>query len=202
MGVLGPRASRNHTGVRDFIMMKSFAKVFTVIGGLLVTFMTVGFLLPGTWSAEAAIEVPAEPEAVFPLLDDLGRWEEWTQWAEIESTLSDPPFGSGATRSWEDVQYGSGSVTIIESRPPELVRYQVGIGDGAGVIGTLRLTASPNGSLVTWTEEGDFGRNPLMGYVARTMSESQGQQLVESLERLKDVVGLGPPGSPRSRSSG
>ena len=170
-------------------MMKLLAKVFTIIGGLLVTFMTVGFLLPGTWSAEAGIEIMAEPDVVFPLLDDLGRWDEWTRWGGIESTISDPPRGSGAVRSWDDVQYGSGSVTIVESHSPDLVRYRVTIGEKAGVVGTLRLTASRDGSVVTWLEEGDFGRNPLMGYVARTMSKSQGQQLTESLERLKDVVG-------------
>jgi hypothetical protein len=180
-------------------MMKSLAKAFTIIGGLLALFMTVGFLLPGTWSAEATLEVPAEPEAVFPFLDDLGRWDEWTQWAEIASTISDPPSGSGATRNWEDAQYGSGSVTIVESRPSELVRYQVSVGESAGVTGTLRLSASPNGSVVTWIEEGDFGRNPLMGYVARSMTESQGQQLTESLERLKNVVGQAHPAVEQAR---
>ena len=169
-------------------MMGRLAKIFGVIGGLLLAFMTVGFWLPGTWSAQASIEVPLSPEAVYPLLVDLGRWDEWTQWGEVESTLSDPSFGSGAVRSWEDDQYGSGSVTITESHPSELVRYRVRIGERAEVVGELKLEASTGGSLVTWREEGDFGRNPLMGYVARSMSDSQGRQLSESLDRLKEAV--------------
>ncbi len=174
-------------------MMRRLTKVFGVIGGLLVAFMVLGFLLPGTWSAEASIEIQAEPESVFPLLADLRRWDEWTQWAEVESTLSDPSSGLGAIRSWDDEQYGSGSVTITESRPFALVAYRVRIGEGAEVIGTLRLEQSPRGSVVAWREEGDFGRNPLMGYIARTMSDSQGQQLTEGLTRLEAVIGSGAP---------
>ena len=170
-------------------MMGRLFRVFGIVGGLLVTFMAVGFLLPGTWSAEVSVEVPVSPESIFPLLADLGRWDEWTQWAEVQSTLSEPSSGSGAVRSWDDPQYGSGSVTITESRPPELVRYRVRVGEGTEVIGTLEVEESPNGSVVTWREEGDFGRNPLMGYVARTMSDSQGRQLSENLDRLKNVVG-------------
>ena len=172
-------------------MMRRLAKVFGIVGGLLVVFMATGFLLPGTWSAEVSVEIDADPEAIYPLLADLGRWSEWTQWAELESTLSDPSSGAGAVRNWDDPQYGSGSVTLIESRPSERVRYRVRIGEGAEVMGILRVERSPSGSVVTWREEGDFGRNPLMGYVARTMSTSQGRQLTESLDKLKDVVGGG-----------
>lgn len=170
-------------------MRGRLAKIFGLIAALLLAFMAVGFWLPGTWSAEASIEVPAAPEAVFPLLVDLARWDEWTQWGDVESTLSDQSSGSGAVRSWNDDQYGSGSVTITESRPSELVRYRVRIGEGVEVIGELKLETSAGGSLVTWREEGDFGHNPLMGYVARSMSDSQGRQLSESLGRLKEAVG-------------
>ena len=169
--------------------MGRLTKVFGLIGGVLVAFMAVGFLLPGRWSAEVSIDLETGPESVFPLLADLGRWDEWTQWSEVESTLTDPSSGVGAVRSWDDERYGSGSVTIVESRPFELVRYRVRIGEGSEVVGTLSLERSPTGSVVTWREEGDFGRNPLMGYVARTMSNAQGQQLSESLFRLEGAVG-------------
>jgi len=169
-------------------MMRRLTKIFGAIGGILVAFMAVGFLLPHTWSAEAHLEIPADRDVVFPFLVDLGRWDEWTQWGEVESTLSSPSSGPGAVRSWDDAQYGSGSVTITESRPSALVRYRVTVGEAAEIVGELKLTASAAGSLVTWREEGDFGRNPLMGYVARGMSDSQGRQLTDGLERLKKVV--------------
>ena len=166
-------------------MMGRLAKIFGFIGALLVAFMAVGFWLPGTWSAEASMEIPAAPESIHPFVADLARWDEWTLWGDVESTLSDPSAGPGAVRSWNDDQYGAGSVTITESHPPGLVRYRVEIGENAVIVGELALEASTAGSLVTWREEGDFGRNPLMGYVARGMSDSQSSQLLESLERLR-----------------
>ena len=44
------------------------------------------------------------------------------------------------------------------------------------------------GSVVTWTERADLGWNPLLGWTALTMDESQGRQLEESLARLKAVA--------------
>ena len=70
------------------------------------------------------------------------------------------------------------------SGSPTFVRYEVEVEGGAWVTGELRIQALGGVSRVTWREEGDFGRNPLMGYVARGMAKSQGAQLAEGLEKL------------------
>ena len=71
-------------------MMAPLAKVFGGIGAVLVTFMLIGLVLPGTWAAEASIQIEAAPAEVFPFLNDLSRWDTWTNWGEIDSELSDP----------------------------------------------------------------------------------------------------------------
>ena len=168
-------------------MMAPLAKIFGGIAAVLVTFMIIGLLLPGTWSAEASIQIEAAPEDVFPYLNDLSRWDTWTNWGDIESALSDPPRSVGASRTWDDPNFGSGSVTITSSSAPTLVRYEVEVEGGASVSGELRIEASGGGSQVTWREEGDLGRNPLMGYVARGMRRSQAAQLTEGLEKLSYI---------------
>ena len=168
-------------------MMAPLAKVFGAIGTVLVTLMVIGFVLPGTWSAEASIEIEAVPTEVFPFLNDLSRWDTWTNWGDIDSELSDPSRGVGASRSWEDANFGSGAVTITGSEGPTVVRYKVEIEGGATVNGELRIEALRGTSRVTWREDGDFGRNPLMGYVARGMAKSQGAQLAEGLEKLRYI---------------
>ncbi len=168
-------------------MMAPLAKIFGGIGAVLVTLMLIGLVLPGTWSAEASIEIEAAPTEVFPYLNDLSRWDRWTNWGDIESELSDPPRSVGASRSWDDPNFGTGSVTITNSTAPTLVRYEVVVEGGASVTGELTIEAVGGASLVTWREEGDFGRNPLMGYVARGMSESQGTQMAEGLEKLRYI---------------
>lgn len=168
-------------------MMAPLAKVFGGIATVLATLMLIGFVLPGTWSAEASIQIDAEAAEVFPFLNDLRRWDRWTNWGDLDSELSSPSGGVGASRSWDDPNFGSGSVTITSSGPPTFVRYEVEIEGGASVGGELRIEALGGASRVTWREEGDFGRNPLMGYVARGMAESQGAQLAEGLEKLRYI---------------
>ena len=167
--------------------MAPLAKVFGGIAAVLVTLMLIGVVLPGTWSAEASIRIEAAPTEVFPYLNDLSRWDRWTNWGDIDSELSNPSRSAGASRSWDDPNFGSGSVTITSSAPPSSVRYEVEIEGGASVTGELTIEAVGGASLVTWREEGDFGRNPLMGYVARGMSESQGTQMAEGLEKLRYI---------------
>jgi len=164
-----------------------FARAFAVIAAALSASLLIGLWLPSSWLAESSIEIAADPATVFVFLEDLSRWEEWTPWGDIESEVTDPPSGIGAGRVWDDEQLGSGSVTITESRPPGLLRYRVEMGGRERINGELEVVAVAEGSLVTWKEAGDFGWNPLMGYVARGMGESQGKQLAASLIRLKQV---------------
>jgi hypothetical protein len=165
-------------------MMAPLAKIFGGIGAVLVTLMLIGLVLPGTWTAEASLRIEAAPAEVFPFLNDLSRWDRWTNWGDIDSELSDPSRGVGASRSWDDPDFGSGSVTITDSGSPTFVRYEVEVEGGASVTGELRIESLGAASRVTWREDGDFGRNPLMGYVARGMAKSQGAQLAEGLEKL------------------
>ncbi len=168
-------------------MMAPLAKVFGAIGAILVTVMLIGLVLPGTWSVEASIQIEASPAEVFPYLNDLGRWDRWTNWGEIDSELSSPSQSAGASRTWDDPGLGTGSVTITESGSLTFVRYVVEVEGGASVLGELTIEAVGATSRVTWREEGDFGRNPLMGFVARGMPESQGAQLAEGLEKLSYI---------------
>ena len=161
-----------------------------IVAGVLALFaggfVLVGILLPGTVEVTRSVEIEAAPEAVFPLLNDLERWAEWTPWGEVESRLEGPSAGTGARRVWDDEGLGSGSLTLVGSRPPAGVDYEVVVEDGAiRFEGTISVAASAGGSVVTWTERADLGWNPLLGWTALTMDESQGRQLQESLDRLK-----------------
>ncbi len=154
---------------------------------LMAGLVVVGVLLPGTVDVTRSIEIDAPPERVFPLLNDLSAWDSWTPWAEIESRMDGPAAGQGARRVWDDPRMGSGSLTITASTPPSSVAYAVEVEDGAiRFDGTLSVAPRGSGSLVTWNERADFGWNPLLGWTALGMEESQGRQLEESLSRLRE----------------
>lgn len=159
------------------------------IAFLLLGLMGVGLALPGAWRAEATIEIAVPPAVVFPLIEDLHRWDEWTLWGDVASTFAGTPRGTGAIRSWENEDFGSGSIRITEAEELRRVLYEVEVDGGSLTVnGRFEIEATSGGTMIRWEESGDFGWNPLMGYQARFMARAQGAQLRESLERLAAVL--------------
>ena len=174
-------------------MLRTVARPGVIVAGILAllaaAFLIVGILLPGIVEVRRTVEIEAAPETVFPFVNDLEAWTEWTPWGEVDSRLEGPRGGAGARRVWDDPSLGSGSLTLLDTRPPARVDYLVEIEDGAiRFEGTIAIEAGGPGSLVTWTERADLGWNPILGWTALTLDESQGRQLSESLEMLKRLV--------------
>ncbi len=79
---------------------------------------------------ERSAVLPVSPEKVFPLINDLRLWEGWSPWAKLDPeqklTYSGPASGIGASVAWEgNSKVGAGRMTILESRPNELVRIKL-----------------------------------------------------------------------------
>lgn len=183
-----------------------------VLGGgavLLMGFMTVGFLLPSAWEADAEVVVDVPATALMPLLDSPEGWRAWTTWPDSGLTRSGPPRGAGATLAWNDPELGSGAFTIEAASTDRAVTYSVEVAGVGGAVmrtsGEIRLEERPDGgTLVRWHEEGDLGRNPLMGYWARSMRRVQSAEMAKALDRLAEagVTAVGAGGgaeSPRDR---
>jgi hypothetical protein len=68
------------------------------------------------------------------------------------------------------------------------VRYAVEV-EGAGnsvlvTSGSITFEPSGDGTRVRWSEAGDLGGNPLMGYWALAMGRLQGTEMGKGLDRL------------------
>jgi uncharacterized protein YndB with AHSA1/START domain len=163
-------------------------KVSAAVALVLVSLLVAGLLLPGTWSAEASSTVEAPPETVYRLVASPRLWDEWAPWPEMEFRYEGPSAGVGALRTWDDPGAGAGSFTITEASPPHLVRYRVELEGGFVTLGTFRLEAVDGATHVTWSEEGDFGRNPLLGWTALSMARRHGDELGRRLRDLGSVA--------------
>ena len=159
---------------------------------VLLVLLGIGWVLPGTWSAERSTVLQAPPSAIFALADTPEGWKRWTPWPDSGVVREGPARGAGARLSWNDEQLGDGSFEIIQAEPDSLVRYRVVVQKGSmHTDGTLRLAAEDGGTRVLWREEGDFGANPLMGYWARFMERAQGAELEKALRRLDELAAGG-----------
>lgn len=163
-----------------------------ILGGaavLLLGVLALGVVLPTDWEASASRVVSAEPDAVYGLLDSPEGWRAWTAWPDSGLVRSGPERGAGASITWNDPELGEGSFRIVEAVRPERVRYEVEVSGGAmRTAGTLTLTAVQDGVRVDWHEEGNLGRNPLMGYWGFFMEDAQTAELERSLGRLDEAV--------------
>lgn len=169
--------------------MKLGAKIFGTLSGLLLLYLLLGLLLPGKWEADAEWVIQATPQEIFPFLNRLGAWAQWSPMPDSGLETFGAAHGVGAGLRWDDPQYGDGEVTIVASQENSEVRYEVEVEGGALKIqGVLSLERYEEGTLIRWRESGDFGWNPLMGYAARGMASSQGEAMKESLKTLAGIV--------------
>jgi carbon monoxide dehydrogenase subunit G len=183
--------------------MKLGAKIFGALSGVLLLYLVLGILLPGTWEAEVTADLSAPPATVFDFLDRAEEWVRWNALPESGAEFLGPDEETASGLVWDDPQYGKGSFSILTLDPPHHMQYEVSIEGGTLTIqGTILLTASGNATRLHWREEGDFGWNPLMGYAARGMTESQEAAMEASLNTLRDLLpkqeeggGLVPPSS-------
>jgi len=155
-----------------------------------IGFMVVGLLLPSGWDAERMTVIRAESDDVLPFLVAPERWTEWTPTPESGVVAFGPMEGPGAGHRWDDPAYGEGEFQIIAVSPSGEVRYEVEVEGGSiRILGQIVLEPAGEGTtLVRWREEGDFGWNPLLGYLASRMNALQGAQMEASLSTLKAAV--------------
>lgn len=168
-----------------------------VLGGgavLLIIILLIGFALPTEWAVSADLRIEASAEELMPYLDSPEGWSAWTAWPDSGLTRSGPERGPGASISWSDRELGAGSFTIREVSARS-VRYAVLVDGAANTLmtttGAIELEPLGSSTIVHWSETGDLGRNPLMGFWALTMERAQTRELQKSLGQLAEAVSSG-----------
>lgn len=159
---------------------------------LLVSFLALGFVLPGRWEAGVEARLPVPASALRRYLDSPEGWQAWTTWPDSALVRTGPDRGAGSAISWDDPELGAGTLTIEEARA-DGVTYAVEVeGAGGSVMrtrGVVDLTPTDDSTVVRWRERGDLGANPLMGYWALFMGRAQSAEMQKSLDRLGEVAG-------------
>jgi len=165
-----------------------------VLGGgsvILLVLLGIGFLLPTDWEASAEGVVPAAPDVVLSFLDSPEGWQAWTPWPD-STERTGPVRGAGAAISWSSRELGAGTFRVERATAAQVVYVVEVEGAGNAVMvthGTVELHPEGEGTRLRWHEEGDLGRNPLMGYWALSMDRAQTTELGKSIDRLAEVVG-------------
>ena len=165
-----------------------------------VAIVIVGFLVfvqtrPSEFRVERSATIAAAPAALFAQVNDLHKWEAWDPWAKLDpnskTTFEGPAEGVGSSFSWAgNNEVGEGKMTILESKPNELVKMKLEFFKPFAGTSTAEFTFKPEGdkTVVTWAM---YGPNGYMGKLMGCFMDCEkmmGPKFEEGLANLKKIA--------------
>ena len=157
-----------------------------------VVLLVVIALQPSTFRVERSATIDAPSSAVFAQVNDFHKWEAWNPWAKIDpamkQTYEGAPTGPGAVYSWAgNSEVGVGRMTIVDSRPSDLIRVKLEFFKPMAGTSTAEFTFKPEGdqTAVTWSM---VGQNNFIGKamcLVVNMDRMIGGQFEKGLAQMK-----------------
>jgi hypothetical protein len=175
-----------------FPVLGTIAGVVVVLG---VALAIVVSRQPSDFRVTRSTTIDAPPSVVFPLVDDFHKWRGWSPWEkmdpELKRTYEGAPSGEGAVYSWVgNKQVGEGRMTIVESRPDELVRIKLEFFKPfrATNEGTFAFEPTSGQTRVTWSMTGCCNcMFKIMG-LFMSMDKMVGKNFEDGLAAMKQLA--------------
>lgn len=169
--------------------------VLIALAGIIAALVAIVALQPSAFRIARTATISAPPPAVFAQVNDFRNWQAWSPWEGIDPTMKriyeGAPSGTGAVYSWAgNNQIGEGRMTIIESRPGDVIRIQLEFLKPFAATHSADFHFKPEGdnTLVTWSMSGTNN------FVAKgiglfmNMDKMIGDQFEKGLAQLRKVV--------------
>lgn len=136
-------------------------KIISGLAVLIAILAVVISMQPEDFSVERSAIIAAPASTIFTQVNDMRNWEAWSPWANLDPNATEsfegPSEGDGSVMRWSgNHEVGEGSLTITESRPDALVRFQLDFIKPFKSTSTSQFTFTPHngGTLVTWRMHG------------------------------------------------
>jgi Polyketide cyclase / dehydrase and lipid transport len=173
--------------------MRPIMRLILGLCALAVILLGVAFALPGQVTIARSVVINAPESIVFPYLNDLHRFGDWSPWAardpELAATFSGPNQGKGAKVEWTSSKpsVGAGSMQITESNPNQHIDLAVNFN---GLDGTsyYEVVPSGSGSKITWGFGYESGTSPLKRWKGLLLDRYVGAEYRDALAKLKDKI--------------
>ena len=174
--------------------MKALKKIILAVLLIPMALVVVSLFLPSTYRVERSVAINGGPGAVFPYINTLKRWHEWTAWTvikypDMKVSFSGPEAGVGASYSWEGKSNGRGTLNVTRSEPDKSIGYDLDFENGKYVSkGAITLEPIGESVSVTWSNEGNLGWNPVSRFFGLFMDKMMGPDFEEGLRNLQKKV--------------
>jgi uncharacterized protein YndB with AHSA1/START domain len=136
-------------------------KILLVLAVVIVAFVIVVAMQPAEFRVQRSIVIAAPPSTVFPHVNDVHQFQEWSPWAKIDPnakvTFEGPSAGTGAKFNWEgNNEVGAGAMSVTDSRSNERVDFKLEFKKPFEATNTADFTFKPEDdkTSVTWGMNG------------------------------------------------
>ncbi len=107
-----------------------FKKILIGVVVLIAVFVVIVAMQPDEFRVARSTVISAPPATVFAKVNDLRTWQQFSPWAKLDpnakATFAGPETGTGSSFTWAgNSEVGEGTMTIVESRPHELIRFKL-----------------------------------------------------------------------------
>lgn len=175
------------------MLFKALKWILIVVVLLALVLVVGGLLLSSKFSVSRTQAVKAPPDKVYALVASPRAWKQWSVWNRRDPamtiTYSGPESGAGSVWEWKSASEGDGRMSFTAAEPPARVAYDLYFPDfGTTSTGELRFKPVPDGTEVTWTMNGDMGKNPLFRWFALFADGMVGKDFADGLANLKTVA--------------
>ena len=175
--------------------MPIYIYILIAIVALIVLFLIIVAMQPPAFKVERSAMMSAPPQRVFEQVNDFHNWDAWSPWAKIDpackNSFEGAPAGTGSIFSWDgNKKVGAGRMTIIESRPAELVRINLEFLRPFKATNTTEFTFVPQGdkTLVKWNMFGDKNFISKAMCMFMNMDKCVGGDFEKGLAAMKSVA--------------
>jgi hypothetical protein len=160
---------------------------------VIVIFLIVVAIQPADFRLARTVAIDAPASAVFPYVNELRRFDDWSPFAKIDpnmkKTYEGPEAGVGASYSWNgNDNAGEGKMTIVESRPGEVVFMKLEFTRPMACENKVEFRFEPKGDQthVSWIMT---GTNGFIGKAFHLLLVDRmvGGQFEEGLAKLKSL---------------
>jgi hypothetical protein len=175
--------------------MKFIRRLVILLAVLAAIVEGVGLMLPRSVHVERSAVIVAPPGQIFPYMNDLRKFNEWSPWPrhdpQTKYAFTGPERGAGAAMTWQSEKHGAASQHIIASRPDQRVETTFDFGPMGMAWARFSLTPEGAGTRVTWSLDSELPYDPLVRWMGLMLPARIGADYEEGLARLKALVEKG-----------
>jgi hypothetical protein len=177
------------------MLVKILIALAVVVAGLVVVIA----LQPADFRVSRSATIAAPAPVVFAQVNDFHNWTAWSPWAKLDpamkQTYEGAAAGPGAVYAWVgNREVGEGRMTIVESRPSDLIRVKLDFVKPFAGTSVAEFTFRPEGdrTAVTWTMTGEKNFVAKAIHLVMNMDRMIGDQFDRGLAAMKTVAEAAP----------